>query len=112
MMTIFNQHFGNYAHSLTLLSSTVAVLIALTGAPALGGELIPFPSGQQEQRAVDPRVFKEFRQKIDKLNCASLEQIQKDLIGKYPNCKNVAEKGYYERLIGIVEEVKSAKGCQ
>lgn len=99
---------GNkYFNCLIRLSVITAILIVSNGTLVSGGELIPFPSSPQQQKGVDPRVYTEFRAQIEMLNCPSLQQVREDLIKKIAACRNSAEKDYYERLIGILEDVRS-----
>ena len=102
-----NSRGNKYFNCLTRLSVITAILIVSNGTLVSGGELIPFPSGQQQQKGIDPWVYTEFRAQVEMLNCASLQQVREDLIKKNTSCRNSAEKEYYERLIGILEEVRS-----
>jgi len=105
-----NNHGNRYFNCLTRLFVITAILIVSNGTLVSGGELIPFPSSQQQQqKGIDPRVYTEFRAQVEMLNCASLQQVREDLIKKNISCRNSAEKEYYERLFGILEEVRSRK---
>ena len=103
-----NSRGSKYVNCLVRLSVITAILIVSNWTLVSGGELIPFPSSQQ-QKGIDPRVYTGFRAQVERLNCASLQQVREDLLKKNTSCRNSAEKEYYERLIGILEEVRSRK---
>ncbi len=104
------KHF-NWLKTLTVI---IGVLILLNATPVPGAELLPFPSGpqqQQQQTGVDPRVYVEFRAGIERLDCPSLSQVREDLVNKRGSSMTSADQDYYTSLISILDSVKTAKPC-
>jgi hypothetical protein len=98
---------------LSFLIVLIGGLIPLMATPLQSAELLTFPSGQSQpqQRTAEPQIYKQFLQKIVTLNCAELSQLREDLMRKCTASEERRDKDYYESLVSILNDVRTAKRC-
>jgi hypothetical protein len=90
----------------------IGITIFATGGPVYCGELLPLPSEGLQQKRVDPRVYTEFRQRIQPLNCSSLKQLREKLINTCGSQVDQNKVDYYMNLQRIVDDTLRSNNCR
>jgi len=90
----------------------IVITIFTMGGPVYCGELLPLPPEGLQQKRVDPRVYSEFRQRIQPLNCSDLKQLKEKLINTCGSQRDQNKFDYYMNLQRIVDEALMSKRCR